>query len=88
MIRVRTSTPVSPDITPAVTPAAVSPASKTGTEPQVLDQVELSRLASDVPEDRSSKIAAIKAVVSSPGYLPPSLPVIHKLVSGALSRTD
>jgi hypothetical protein len=88
MIRVRTNTALSPDVTPAVTPTVVSPASKTGTDPQILDQVELSRLAAAVPEDRSKKIAALKAVVTSPGYLPPSLPVIHKLVSGALSGTD
>jgi hypothetical protein len=88
MIRVRTNTAVSPDVTAAVPPAVVSPASKTGTEPQILDQVELSRLASAVPDDRSKKIAALKEAVASPGYLPPSLPVIHKLVSGSLSGTD
>ena len=88
MIRVRTDTAVSPDVTPTVTPGVVSPASKTGAEAHILDQVELSRLAAAVPEDRSKKIAALKEVVASPGYLPPSLPVIGKLVSGALSRTD
>jgi hypothetical protein len=88
MIRVRPNTPVSPVVTPAVTPAAVASVSKTGTESQILDKVELSPSASAVPEDRSNKIAALKALVDSPGYLPPSLPVIQKLVSGALSRTD
>jgi hypothetical protein len=88
MLRVRTNTVVSSDVAPAITPGSVSPATKTGTEAKILDHVELSLLAGTVPEDRSTKIAALKAVVTSPGYLPPSLPVIHKLVSGALSRTD
>lgn len=88
MVRVRTNTAVSPELTPTVTPGTGSAASKTGTEAKISDQVELSRLAAAVPEDRSKKIAALKAAVASPGYLPPSLPVISKLVSGALSRTD
>jgi hypothetical protein len=88
MIRVRTNLAVSPDVTPAVKPGVASPASKTGTESPILDQVELSRPAVAEPEDRSRKIAALKEAVASPGYLPPSLPVIRKLVSGALSRPD
>jgi hypothetical protein len=88
MIRVRTNIAVSPDVTPAAKPAVVSSASKTGTESPILDQVELSGSAVAEPEDRSKKIAALKEAVASPGYLPPSLPVIRKLVSGALSRTD
>jgi hypothetical protein len=88
MLRVRTASVASPDVAPAVTPGSASPASKTGAEANILDQVELSRLASAVPEDRSKKIAALQAAVASPGYLPPSLPVISKLISGALSRTD
>ena len=92
MIRVRTNTPVSPPVssgaTPTTAPGAGSPASTASAKAQVLDQVELSRLAAAEPEDRSNKIAALKELVGSPGYLPPSLPVIRKLVSGALSRTD
>jgi hypothetical protein len=92
MIRVRTNTVVSPpislDAAPPVTTGAASPATKTGTEAQILDQVELSRSAVAEPEDRSKRIAALKVAVASAGYLPPSLPVISKLVSGALSRPD
>jgi hypothetical protein len=88
MMRVRTNTGVSPDVVPTVKRGAASPAPKAGVEAHILDQVELSRLAATVPEDRSRKIAALKEVVASPGYLPPSLPVIGKLVSGSLSRTD
>jgi hypothetical protein len=88
MLRVRTSTAVSPDVTPAAKPGVASPAAKTGADTPIQDQVELSRSATLEPEDRSKKIAALKAVVESPGYLPPSLPVIRKLVSGAISRTD
>lgn len=88
MIRVRTNTAVSPVVTPTVPRGIASSAPKTDAEAHILDQVELSRLAANVPEDRSKKIAALKEVVASPGYLPPSLPVISKLVSGAISRTD
>jgi Anti-sigma-28 factor, FlgM len=92
MIRVRTNTavspPVSPDAAPIPTSAAGSPASKSGSQVPVLDQVQLSRLAASAPEDRSKKIAALKAEIASPDYLPPSLPVIRKLVSGAVSRAD
>ena len=88
MMRVRTSTAVSPAVAPGVTPGAVSSAPRNGAEAHIPDQVELSRLAVLVPEDRSKKIAALKEAVASPGYLPPSLPVIRKLVSGSLSRTD
>jgi hypothetical protein len=88
MMRVRTNTAVSPDVAPTVTRGDVSAAPRAGAETHILDQVELSRLAATVPEDRSKKIAALKEVVASPGYLPPSLPVIRKLVSGSLSRAD
>lgn len=52
------------------------------------DQVLLSEAATAVPLDRSDLIAALKAVVSSPDYLPPSLPISRKLVEGALIRSN
>jgi hypothetical protein len=86
MIRVSNNA-VSPDVAASGTTGA-SPVPKAATAAQIFDQVELSRLAAAVSKDRSRAIAALKASVASQDYLPPSLPVIRKLVSGALSRPD
>jgi len=86
MIRI-TNNPVSPDVVPPGKAGGGTP-SKPVADVQIPDQVELSGLAGAVSEDRSKKIAAVKAAVDSPGYVPASLPVIRKLVSRALSRTD
>jgi len=85
MIRVGNNA-LSPDVAPAT--GTVSPQQKASTEAQILDQVELSQSVAAVPEDRSKVIAALKAAVASPGYLPPSLPVSRKLIAGALALTD
>jgi hypothetical protein len=50
--------------------------------------VELSETASAVPRDRSALVAALREIVSSPDYFPPSLPISQKLVAGALSRSN
>jgi len=85
---IRVSNAASPDVTPSGNTGVISPASRPAPETQIPDQVELSRLAGAVPEDRSRAIAALKTAVASQSYLPPSLPVVRKLVSGAISRTD
>jgi hypothetical protein len=88
MIRVGTNTRLSPDVPKAAAAGTAVALSKVPAAVNPLDQVELSRLASIQPEDRLKKIEALKATVSEPGYLPPSLPVIGKIVAGALSRPE
>jgi hypothetical protein len=50
------------------------------------DQVDLSEAAATVPAARSGLIAALTALVTSPDYSPPSLPVSQKLIAESLSR--
>ena len=81
-------TSVPPALAPEGNAGAASPTAKAGTAAHVLDQVELSRAAAIIPEDRSKKIAAVTAAISDRSYLPPSPPVIRALVLGAVSRTE
>ena len=77
-----------PDVT-ATNSKGSSRASSGGSKrSQHTDEVELSQTASAVPRNRSALIAALREVVSSPDYLPPSLPTSQKLVAGALSRSN
>ena len=75
-------------LAPEGTAGASSPTSKSAPAARVLDEVELSRAAAVIPEDRSGKIAAVTAAISDRSYLPPSLPVIRALVQGAISQTE
>jgi hypothetical protein len=87
MIRIDNSS-LPPEVTPA-RPAGSSPtASGSGTGAQASDEVQLSHAGTALPEGRAERIAALKITYSSPDYLPPSLPISRKLISGALSRTD
>jgi hypothetical protein len=79
---------ISPDVTPRSATESASPVAKAAVEPHISDRVELSHSAEPVPEDRAGRIAALKTALASPDYLPSSLPVSRKLVTGALSRTD
>ncbi len=80
---------VSPAVPQQGAQAVVSPATEPVASPiEISDQVELFHQLAAVPHDRADRIAALKANLASPDYLPESLPVSRKLVSGALSRTD
>lgn len=87
MIRVGNSS-ISPEVAPQGAAGSVSAQPKSAAGTQISDQVELSHSAAAIPEDRADRIAALKTAVASPDYLPESLPIVRKLVSGALSRSD
>jgi hypothetical protein len=88
MIRVGNNS-ISPAVPQPSAQGVVSAATAAETSPiEISDQVELSHELAAVPQDRANRIAALKAELASPDYLPESLPVSRKLVSGALSRTE
>jgi hypothetical protein len=77
-----------PDLTSTNSKGHARASSGSGKRSQSTDEVDLSATASAVPRDRSALIAALREVVSSPDYLPPSLPTSQKLVAGALSGSN
>lgn len=84
MIRIGNS-PFSAD--PASTSAKGSPVSSGDSEVvQVADQVQLSQLTATVLQGRLDHIEALKTIVASPDYFPPSAPVSQKLIEAGLSR--
>jgi hypothetical protein len=85
MIRVGNN-PISHDVPPQSARLVSSQANNAAGGP-ISDQVELSHSPDAAPVDRAGRIEALKAVVSSPDYVPESLPVVRKLVAGALART-
>lgn len=55
---------------------------------QIPDQVEISDATAIISQERVARIAALTAIVSSPDYLPPSIPISRMLISGSLSRAN
>jgi hypothetical protein len=86
MIRIDNST-FSPEVASTRAAASSPPLPANGPASEGGDEVQLSHAAA-LPEGRADRLAALKSVVSSADYLPPSLPVSRKLISGALSRDD
>jgi hypothetical protein len=79
--------PFSPDVALKSAGASASGVSDDNTaEAHIADLVQLSHLTTGTLGSRANRIAQIKAQLASPGYLPLSLPVSRKLISGALSR--
>ena len=87
MIRIDNSS-FSPDLSPTSAKGSPAPPNIDNGTAQIPDQVQLSHATAAIVQGRADQIAALTAIVASPDYLPSSLPVSRKLISGALSRAD